>query len=330
MLTRSSMWSCPRWHLWLLVACSVCCAAQSATVYLCCPRDQGVEPDRTCVDVNREWLPALYWAENNTLVEPGRQPDDLQFVTRFPECNDTMYLPERPDIVVEVGKGSLFVNEEVFSWQNYCISPKGMFVCVGDDHPFREKNMEKWVRKCCLTDAMYSETQGKCVAVNDTNKMKFMSEDIFILSGFPQCESQLYVVAGKLDEDFSLNTNGTLRSKSRQSVANYCVEHLYEQPDANASASVFMCAPANSGSDRGDIRFTIYPLGQFLSIFFLSVTLVSSCMLPSSYHALHWKCQTHYVACLLVGQFLLAVAQLGGDSIKHSGICVGIGELRLV
>lgn len=313
------------WPLWLLVACLV--SVQSATVYLCCPRGQGVEPDRSCVDVNREWLPVLYWAENSTLVEPGRQPDDLQFVTRFPECNDTIYLPERPDIVVEVGKGSLFVNEEVFDWQNYCISPKGMFVCVGDDHPFRKKKMEKWVRKCCLTDAMYSETQGKCVAVNDTNKMKFMSEDTFILSGFPQCDSRLYVVAGKLDEEYSLNANGTLRSKSRQSVANYCVEHLYEQPDAKAS--VFMCAPPASGSDRDDIRFTIYPLGQFLSIFFLSVTLVSSCMLPSSYHALHWKCQTHYVACLLVGQFLLAVAQLGGDSIKHSGICVGIGELGL-
>lgn len=331
-----------RWPLVALL-CAACwsTARPTTTVYLCCPRGQGVEPDGSCVPTNRDdWLPSLYWAENNSLVEPGLLPAGLRLETRLPACNESwaggggggpLYLAERTDMVVEVSQGSLFVNDELFDGRQYCVSPRGLFVCAGDDHPFRKKKLEKRVRKCCQPEAMYSERRAQCVAVNDTNKLKFMSEDTFILTGFPQCDSHLYQISGRLDEEYSLNANGTLRSKSRQSVANYCVEHLYEllyeQPDAKAS--VFMCAPPQGRSDREDIRFVLYPLFQFLSIFFLSVTLVSSCMLPSSYHALHWKCQTHYVACLLVGQFLLAVAQLGGNPFRHGGLCVGIGECAI-
>lgn len=58
---------------------------------------------------------------------------------------------------------------------------------------------------------------------------------------------------------------------------------------------------------------------------FLSTTLAIRYVLPSNHHhMLHWRCQTFYVTCLLLGDLLLAFAQLFG----HNGrgfACVTIG-----
>lgn len=76
-------------------------------------------------------------------------------------------------------------------------------------------------------------------------------------------------------------------------------------------------SPSSSSSSipLQDYRYVVYAVGLIISLIFLIATLVISFLVPSNHHALHWRCQTYYVACLLVGDFFLAITQLAGDSI---------------
>lgn len=69
----------------------------------------------------------------------------------------------------------------------------------------------------------------------------------------------------------------------------------------------------------------IYSIGLSISVIFLLATLATGFILPSNHHVLHWRCQTFYVGCLLVGDLLLAINQIFGAEI--SGFpCFSIGE----
>lgn len=74
-----------------------------------------------------------------------------------------------------------------------------------------------------------------------------------------------------------------------------------------------------------DIRFTLYPVGFIISAVFLAATLAAGWLLPASHHVLHWRCQTHHVACLMLGDLLMAIIQLAGDSLQ-GGSCKAVGE----
>lgn len=74
-----------------------------------------------------------------------------------------------------------------------------------------------------------------------------------------------------------------------------------------------------------DIRFTLYPVGFIISAVFLAATLAAGWLLPTSHHVLHWRCQTHHVACLMMGDILMAIIQLAGDSL-HGASCKALGE----
>jgi G protein-coupled receptor Mth (Methuselah protein) len=66
-------------------------------------------------------------------------------------------------------------------------------------------------------------------------------------------------------------------------------------------------------------------LGFIISAVFLAATLAAGCLLPASHHVLHWRCQTHHVACLMMGDILMAIIQLAGDSL-HGVSCKALGE----
>lgn len=73
-----------------------------------------------------------------------------------------------------------------------------------------------------------------------------------------------------------------------------------------------------------DIRFILFPIGLLISVVFLLATLATRYVLPSHHHILHWRCQTFYVTCLLIGDLLLAFTQLFGRNAKGF-TCVSIG-----
>lgn len=74
------------------------------------------------------------------------------------------------------------------------------------------------------------------------------------------------------------------------------------------------------------MRFTLYPIALLISAVFLAATLATGWLLPASHHVLHWRCQTHHVACLMLGDVLMAVIQLSGDSLIQGGGCKAIGK----
>jgi G protein-coupled receptor Mth (Methuselah protein) len=66
-------------------------------------------------------------------------------------------------------------------------------------------------------------------------------------------------------------------------------------------------------------------VGFIISAVFLAATLAAGWLLPASHHVLHWRCQTHHVACLMLGDILMAIIQLAGDSL-HGISCKAVGE----
>jgi G protein-coupled receptor Mth (Methuselah protein) len=192
------------------------------------------------------------------------------------------------------------------------------------------------VKKCCGDGASYSDVKRACVVYSNlttaenSSSLRFDNMTVVLTAGFPICRSHEFVVAGKLDEQVSfLKDDGSLQMRAPEMTlqpGEFCIEHLQEHPADKAS--IFTC-PENLEETAGnwDLRFTLYPIALFLSAFFLAATLAAGCLLPSSHHMLHWKCQTGHVSCLLIGDVLLAVTQLSGSRVS-GGACVTLGKSR--
>lgn len=77
--------------------------------------------------------------------------------------------------------------------------------------------------------------------------------------------------------------------------------------------------------ESSSLKMTIYPIGLAISVIFLAATLAAGSLLPATHHVLHWRCQTNHVACLLVGDLLLCVAQFGVTHFEYWP-CFTIGK----
>ncbi|KAF7270759.1 hypothetical protein GWI33_016295, partial [Rhynchophorus ferrugineus] len=95
--------------------------------------------------------------------------------------------------------------------------------------------------------------------------------------------------------------------------------YIFDEP-----ASVITCRDylprivTASVADNESIKFTIYPIGLAISAIFLAATLAAGSLLPASHHVLHWRCQTNYVACLLIGDVLLCITQVVGATLTYT------------
>lgn len=313
----------------LLIIASV---ARCVEILKCCPNGKGVNAENICGENDAsEWQPVFYSEdEQKLLLPPNTTPQNVIFrENTFPSCNSNnhlfvsnSYYPlifDKSGLLVVTG----YANQDTMMLQPglYCVSPTGAIICADQEVLNKKKKFEKNIHKCCVIDSVYSQKTTSCVT-QKVSKSNFLSEDTAIFSGFPQCPSrEEFSISGRLDDDYSLNTDGTLRTNTSQIVTNYCVEYILEKP--NEKASVFTCAPLPNGQDgdQGDIRFTLYSSGFFVSVFFLTLTLISTLMLPGSHHALHWKCQTHYIVCLMIGDLLLGMTQVLGDVLKQTRYC---------
>jgi G protein-coupled receptor Mth (Methuselah protein) len=232
---------------------------------------------------------------------------------------------------------------------SFCVDSGVALVCEEDNCVDREgtgdqsltpegTQIKSRVKKCCGDGASYSDATAACVVYSSlTTSENFSSihfnKTAFVLtSGFPVCSTHEFVVAGKLDErETFLKDDGSLYLRATEitlRAGDFCVEHLLEHPADKAS--VFTCPDKlpprvqRNGSER-DLRFTLYPIGLFLSAFFLAATLAAGCLMPSSHHMLHWKCQTGHVSCLLIGDLILAIIQVARDSVSGA-VCVILGK----
>jgi G protein-coupled receptor Mth (Methuselah protein) len=249
--------------------------------------------------------------------------------------------------------GSLWLTElaKFLDPGSFCVDSGISLVCVDDncvDHersggqslsPERTQTKSR-VKKCCGDSASYSDVKAACVVYSNLttadnfSTIRFNNMTMVLTVGFPVCSGSghRFAVAGKLDaRESSLRDDGALHILAQEITllpGEFCIEHLLEHPADKPS--IFTCPekipPHVQRTERDwDLRFTLYPIGLFLSAFFLAATLAAGCLRPSSHHMLHWKCQTGHVSCLLLGDVLLAVTQLSNNRVS-SGVCFTLGE----
>lgn len=185
------------------------------------------------------------------------------------------------------------------------------------------------VYKCCGNSAVYNEHTDSCV-----NSRRSWPLPVPFTSGFPPTcpEPGNFVIAGNLDKTHTLNGYGSVTGPAGDIPSSqFCLELLEDQDDD--FVAILTCPTPNNRLHKWrthqDFRFTLYPMGLFLSVFFLAVTLIASCLLPSTYHVLHWRCQTNHVACLLLGDLILAIVQLSVNALPPSA-CVAMGKCKFL
>ena len=337
-------------------------------VYRCCEEGEVLLKDFKCAKTTEKWKPIIVKMNpvvaplNTTQVEKLLREGWKVKVSR-PKCerNQRSHLatlhPNHEFLLIE--NGSLWFKGNFLPPTAFCADHDSAIVCVKDEGTstaaYNESPAEQvkkvLVKKCCRDGGMYSEEKFGCV-VNSPQKFHSISEflqnttslnvlnvsNTFFDMGFPHCDEGLIMTGRLSDHDSSLQQDGSLLLPTAKVVLQpktFCLEYLDGKNDA--VPTIFTCPnylpmPVNGSHiapDETDLRLTIYPLGLFISAFFLAATLAAGCLLPTTHHMLHWRCQTCHVACLMVGYFLLGITQMAGHKFPVE-LCIAFGELLLL
>lgn len=334
------------------------------TVSKCCRIGESIRYDSEAFlcdpGASSHWLPRIYAPRRRGYLPPGLPPHWTISEAQYPACpihqKQTMIRSStnQPNFVL-FANGSLWLQEtkSMLNPVSYCVdSSEAAVVCLPTEDPpstliestevsLPVKRIK--VKKCCGENASYNEKTHTCVIVVggpqlQADDIKLMGDGesgmngsvgVQLIEGFPICSSRDVgmVIAGALNEA-ALKPDGSLIVSSagvELVQEHFCLELVKEQRDA----SVFACSESvpdqNPGIDRSDLRFTLYPVGLLVSTIFLMATLAAAILLRSTHHALHWRCQMHYIACLLVGDLMLAITQLAGNTISGTP-CIMIGN----
>ncbi|KAI5695253.1 hypothetical protein M8J75_013327 [Diaphorina citri] len=314
--------------LLIFLSCSVLANTNQIQINLCCNDNEFLSEQHDCVRSETQinpWSPVIYSPENAGFLAPGTIPENWAIVKNSkPNCHIDeslrgspgeqytlkLILNGNPPRYVNFDNGSLYLNEqehELISNKHYCIENNAALVCVRESSDVDGDVRKGKIFKCCGDNAVYSETNKSCII--DTNSEYWtLGNNFTIIGGFPACVNNNYAVHGKLDDTYSLNIDGTLlNSNGKIYNQSYCIEKVYE--NLSEKASIFVCANSYAAFEK-DIRFSIYPIGLAISIVFLILTLLSTLLLPCTYHVLHWRCQINYIICLLFADALLCISQL--------------------
>ncbi|XP_025987189.1 probable G-protein coupled receptor Mth-like 1 [Solenopsis invicta] len=314
-------------------------AKSKLTILKCCRYGEELDNDVNsgtlprCEPTSDEWQPLIFSLTHQTLDVV--LPDEWNVVEeRRPVCDDRSelthvpYRKANPFILLDNGSAVLEIsNTDSFPPSHYCADSNALLVCMpkklAGDHP--APSMKPRVRRCCGEHASFHEHGNTCVFIKENVDapplLPNTSSAIEIVTGFPTCpKSDNFTIVGNamdaaLQPDGSLEVNGVVLPSGQ-----FCVERIKE---LNQISKVFACpehAPQRPAVKATDIRFTLYPVGFIISAVFLAATLAAGCLLPASHHVLHWRCQTHHVACLMMGDILMAIIQLAGDSL-HGANC---------
>ncbi|XP_069669202.1 probable G-protein coupled receptor Mth-like 1 isoform X2 [Periplaneta americana] len=332
-------------------------------LFKCCPHGEVLAENNECKPsggAGSPWTPLVYSPARRAFLEHGTTPLHWRIVdSTKPKCKngcDVVSIrshPQAPAFLL-FDNGSLLMTEvsKILEPGSFCVDAGVALVCADDNCVVHEstapqspsdtvsKQVKARVKKCCGEGAVYSDAKSACVVLSSNNEdtmanfsLRLESQTIVLTTGFPACGTESahdLVVAGKLDDPESeFKADGSLHLPAARITlrpGEFCVEHFLEHP--GDKVSVFTChgnlPSRNERRQRDwDLRFALYPIGLFLSVFFLAATLAAGCLLPSSHHMLHWKCQTGHVACLLVGDLLLAITQLADDRVS-GGFCTTI------
>ncbi|XP_063239036.1 probable G-protein coupled receptor Mth-like 1 [Bacillus rossius redtenbacheri] len=295
----------------LLLLCCVITASRCADVLRCCPRGQKLL-EGGCGPTDEPWTPLIYSERRGEYLPFGVTPAHWNLVDGGrPDCGvagsevRVRSSPQAPAFVLfENGSLLLLATEGMVPPGRYCVDHSEAVACVESPAAGGGAGVPAapggGVPKCCGPEARFSEAALACVMAEGDPGIPGAGR----AQGFPACRDGEEL--GVVDT-----------APAGAGHGDHCLERLLGA--AEDDVSVFAChVPAHDSPvhrDPADLRFVLYPVGLFLSCFFLACTLAAGCLLPASHHMLHWRCQTYHVACLLLGDFLLAVTHLSGHRV---------------
>lgn len=316
-------------------------AKGKTTINKCCRIGDILTKEKTCsVGGKENWAPKVYMpAKQKYYDKEGFLPPFMKVEEEVqPNCK----IPEYYLIssLVLMANGSLFFGDKhmMIDPDNYCVDQQSALICFedypGDPESLIEAEKIIKIKKCCGPGQAYNETSpSPCVNLDKGHSLynsKLIERHRIDWSfKFPECPNSQFAMAGEFQQSNFNPENGVFKINSGKLLPSdqYCLDYVVGETN---NVNVFVCSdhfqqvpiPA---PEIKDIRFTIYSVGLLISVVFLLATLAVGSLLLSNHHVLHWRCQTNYVLCLLIGDFLLAVTQIAGNAI--TGVpCVAIGK----
>uniref|UniRef100_A0A336LR90 CSON011196 protein n=1 Tax=Culicoides sonorensis TaxID=179676 RepID=A0A336LR90_CULSO len=276
------------------------------------------------IALTKSWLPQIWliarakfhlfetFPKHMTLLEDER-----------PSTCHTPELFTRDYTLFSNGSMYLSTKHELVHPEDLCVDRKIALVCTRaakEPANINKKPKTDTIRKCCSPNMVYLNENKTCVVLPETQSkaMTVFDLDMYdLIYTFPECQEPIYAIIGEFDKSnvvngtkigYKINSDQVLKSNQ------FCIESTIQ--DTKQKVDIFACSEHVSVSpdakpiDDMQTRFAIYSIGLFISATFLAATLLIGFLTPSNHHIMHWKCQTYYVACLLVGEILLAITQL--------------------
>ncbi|KAI5634482.1 putative G-protein coupled receptor Mth-like 1 [Phthorimaea operculella] len=234
----------------------------------------------------------------------------------LPACAELRVLPEHSAPYALLANNATLVMRgavpQSLPPDRYCGDASAALVCNEDS------TTSTAVAKCCTKGQVFDNK--KCIddekAAHETLAALISlanASGLTVGHGWPVCAAgPSWAVAGML-ADGRLRDDGALELGSEVlSAGAWCAEGA---PDAGAARVLACEADARTAKPKQPLRHALYGAGLAVGAAFLAATLAAGFALPAAHHALHWRCQTHYVACLMLGDALLAGTQLAGDAV---------------
>ena len=309
----------------------------------CCRLGDELNDEGNCEPgkIAKKWAPKVYYPKKTSYFnDTGNLPNHIAVLEEVrPMCSNVEKVNSSE--VYIIGNGSLFLTDKhlmINKIDDYCVDRKYSLVCRHDKESVPDNIAVIKLTKCCGPNQIYSlgNSSSPCITINSSNPL-FQSpllENVFVdlTYKFPVCVSNEFAIAGTFSAENHNKETGDITTGSAKVFHKnqYCLEHV--QSDRYEGVKIFTCSehyavsPAVTSQHQDDARFAIYSIGLLISVLFLFATLAVGFLLISNHHVLHWRCQTNYVICLLIGDLLLAITQLAGSNI--TGIsCVVIAHL---
>lgn len=327
--------------LWLCWAAAGGVRPAPLAVPRCCPPAHELEPAAllrpalrradalaACRPAGAEraaWAPRVYAPARGLMLEPGRMPAHWRLAdAALPACEELRVLPEHSaPYALLANNGSLWVRGRgaaPLPPDRYCADAAAALVCAEDARA-------PVASKCCAAARAFDGS--RCVeaaeeAAAAAEQLRALAGDGEVAVGWPACgEGPRYAVAGALSGARLEGAGGALwLGEERLGPGAWCAEAVL----GSSGARVLACeAAARATRPEAPLRHALYGAGLAVGALFLAATLAAGFALPAAHHALHWRCQTHYVAALMLGDALLAGTQLAGDAVPPT-LCRALGE----
>ncbi|XP_044765566.1 probable G-protein coupled receptor Mth-like 1 [Coccinella septempunctata] len=309
--------SCALFFLLLTITVTGIQTAKNVTIQKCCALKETLDKNRTCVpSTKNEWDLKIYSPAKKNFLPKHTIPTNWHFkYSSMPDCPEPFVTGEDFGYYVGFLNGSLLAVRygTLLHPNDYCIDYNSAKLCLA------EKRSE--IKKCCGHNSTFStERQGCVLGAHPSLKLDDVKGEK-LSAGYPTCNSsnEIAIVRTFFNES-NFHTNGSLWLPEHRILlppSRYCLEHVLEHTDE--TPAIIGCREDFFHEKPDDVRFVFYPIGLALSTVFLAATLACGFLLPASHHVLHWRCQTNYVFCLLIGFAVLCLVQL--QSTTHPTLC---------